>query len=339
MITLGIIGATGYTGVELYRLASRHPDIRIQYATSEQYTGQNLRTVFPQIAPTHDITLKSSSDIAGETVDVVCFCTPDGIAMKQAPQMLERGTRVVDVSPDFRFKTPEAYTAWYKKPHTAPDLLKSTVYGIPELNRNEIRDTQLVGNPGCYPTSVILGLTPLLEKQLVDPQQIIVDAKSGVSGAGRGLKLQNLFVEVNDSIAPYNVGHSHRHVGEIEQEVGMLAGARPFVIFSPHLTPMSRGILSTMYVRLTADMSSSELMAVYADRYENETFVRVSHDGMPATRFVTHTNYCDVRVDRVDGSDQAIVTSAIDNLVKGAAGQALQNINVMFGFDETAGLF
>ncbi len=338
MITLGIIGATGYTGVELYRLASRHPDIQIDFATSEQYHGQTLREIFPHTDPNQDIVLRSSAEIADTSTDVVCFCTPDGIAMAQAPQLLERGTRVVDVSPDFRFDTPEMYTAWYKRPHTASSLLKSTVYGIPELNRDRIQDARLVGNPGCYPTSVILGLAPLLEKRLIDPQQIIVDAKSGVSGPGRGLKLQNLFVEVNDSIAPYSVGHSHRHVGEIEQELAKLGHVQPFVIFSPHLVPMTRGILSTMYVRLKSDLSSDELMALYTQRYKDEPFIRVLHSCMPATRFVAQTNYCDVRIDRVEGTDQAIVTSAIDNLVKGAAGQALQNINVMYGLDEKTGL-
>jgi N-acetyl-gamma-glutamyl-phosphate reductase len=338
MITLGIIGATGYTGVELYRLASQHPDIRIDFATSEQYHGQPLRDIFPHIDPNYDIVLQSSSEIADTSTDVVCFCTPDGIAMAQAPQFLERGTRVVDISPDFRFDTPEVYTAWYKRPHTSSSLLKSTVYGIPELNRDRIRDARLVGNPGCYPTSVVLGLAPLLEKRLIDPQQIIVDAKSGVTGAGRGLKLQNLFVEVNDSIAAYNVGHSHRHVGEMEQELAKLGGVQPFVVFSPHLVPMNRGILSTMYVRLTSDLSSDELMTLYTQRYKDESFIRVSHSCMPATRFVSRTNYCDVRIDRVEGTNQAIVTSAIDNLVKGAAGQALQNINVMYRLDEGTGL-
>ena len=338
MITLGIIGATGYTGVELYMLAARHPDIRIDFATSEQYHGKALREIFPHIDPNHDITLQSTADSTATSTDVVCFCTPDGIAMSQVPHLLDQGTRIVDVSSDFRFDTPEAYTAWYKRPHSASALLKSTVYGLPELNRAHIQGARLVGNPGCYPTSVILGLAPLLEKRLIDPQQIIVDAKSGVSGAGRGLKLQNLFVEVNDSIAPYNVGHNHRHVGEIEQELAKLGGAQPFVIFSPHLVPMNRGILSTMYVRLKSDLSSEALMALYTERYQDESFIRVLHHTMPATRFVTHTNYCDVRIDRVEGTDQAIVTSAIDNLVKGAAGQALQNFNVMYDLDEKTGL-
>lgn len=338
MTTLGIVGATGYTGVELYRLASRHPELQIAFATSEQYKGQRLSEVFPQIDPRRDIELSASSDVMGSTPDVVCFCTPDGVAMQHAPGFLERGVRVVDVSPDFRFDTPEAYTAWYKKEHAAPALMKTTVYGIPELNRAKIRESRLVGNPGCYPTSVVLGVAPLLEERLIDPTPIIVDAKSGVSGAGRSLKLRNLYVEVNDSIAPYGIGHTHRHVGEMEQELSRVAGTRAFVVFSPHLTPMSRGILSTIYVKLTQDRSSKDLMDVYNRRYGAEPFVRVMHNGLPETRFVTHTNFCDVRIDRVDGSDLAIVTSAIDNLVKGAAGQALQNINVMCGFPEEAGL-
>lgn len=337
MTTLGIIGATGYTGLELYRIAGRHPHIEVAFATSEQYQGQRLSDVFPQVDRRRDITLQASNDVLDASVDIVCFCTPDGVAMKQAGRFLERNIRVIDVSPDFRFDTPEVYTTWYKHEHQAASLLRSTVYGIPELNRQRIRTSRLVGNPGCYPTSVILGLAPLLQARMIDPQHIIVDAKSGVSGAGRGLKLRNLYVEVNDSIAPYGVGHTHRHVGEMEQEIAKLAGARPFVIFSPHLTPMSRGILSTMYVRLTEDRSAEDLERLYQERYEDEPFIRLP-SGLPETRFVTHSNYCDIRVVRVAGTDQAIVLSAIDNLVKGAAGQAIQNLNVMCGFDETAGL-
>ncbi|MBM3263853.1 MAG: N-acetyl-gamma-glutamyl-phosphate reductase [candidate division Zixibacteria bacterium] len=338
MTTLGIIGATGYTGVELYRLAARHPHLHIIFATSEQYHGQQLSEVFPHIDPRKDIPLCATSDIGDEKPDVVFFCTPDGIAMQQAPAFLDRGVRVIDVSPDFRFDTPEAYKTWYKKEHTAPAFMKSAVYGLPELNRQKIRDARLVGNPGCYPTSVVLGVAPLLEQDFIAPGSIIVDAKSGVSGAGRGLKLRTLYVEVNDSIAPYGIGHTHRHVGEMEQELGRFSATKPFVVFSPHLTPMSRGILSTIYVRLTQDLGSKDLMDVYTRRYASEPFVRVLHKGLPETRFVTHTNFCDVRIDRVEGTDLAIITSAIDNLVKGAAGQALQNLNVMFGFPEEAGL-
>ncbi len=338
MIRLGIIGATGYTGMELYRLASRHPGIEIAFATSEQYSGQKLGEVFPRVDPDRDITLRSLDDIAEAPADVVCFCTPDGVAMDRVGAFLDRGMRVVDVSSDFRFDDPEVYTSWYSRPHTAPSLLDSAVYGIPELNRDRIRTADLVGNPGCYPTGVILGLAPLLEEGVIDAGQIIVDAKSGVSGAGRGLKLRNLYVEVNDSITPYNIGHSHRHVGEIEQELSRFSGERSYVVFSPHLTPMSRGILATTYVRVKNGATNGDLAALYEARYGDEPFIRLSQSGYPETRFVTWTNYCDLRIDRVDGSDFAIVTSAIDNLVKGAAGQALQNVNVMSGLDETAGL-
>ena len=338
MIKLGIIGATGYTGMELYRLASRHPGIEVVFATSEQYTGQNLREVFPRIDPDRDTTLRSLDEIAAVPADVVCFCTPDGVAMDRVGAFLERGVRVVDVSSDFRFDDPDVYTSWYSRPHTAPELLDSAVYGIPELNRDRIRTADLVGNPGCYPTGVILGLAPLLEADAIDACQVIVDAKSGVSGAGRGLKLRNLYVEVNDSITPYNIGHTHRHVGEIEQELSRFSDEQPYVVFSPHLTPMSRGILATTYVRVKNGAANGDLADLYEQRYGGEPFIRLSRSGYPETRFVTWTNYCDLRIDRVDGSDLAIVTSAVDNLVKGAAGQALQNVNVMFGRDETTGL-
>ena len=338
MIKLGIIGATGYTGMELYRLASRHSGIEVVFATSEQYCGRNLGEVFPRVDPDRDITLRSLDDIAEEPVDMVCFCTPDGVAMDRVGAFLERGARVVDVSSDFRFDDPDVYTSWYSRPHTAPSLLDSAVYGIPELNRARIRTADLVGNPGCYPTGVILGLAPLLEADAIDAGQIIVDAKSGVSGAGRGLKLRNLYVEVNDSITPYNIGHSHRHVGEIEQELSRFSDEQPYVVFSPHLTPMSRGILATAYVRVKNGADNEDLAALYEQRYGAEPFIRLSRSGYPETRFVTWTNYCDLRIDQVDGSDLAIVTSANDNLVKGAAGQALQNVNVMSGLDETTGL-
>ncbi len=338
MIKLGIIGATGYTGMELYRLASRHPAIEVVFATSEQYRGQPLEAVFPRIDPDRHITLRGLDEVTGARADVVCFCTPDGVAMDRVGTFLDRGIRVVDVSSDFRFDDPDVYTSWYKRPHTAPSLLSSAVYGIPELNRERIRTAVLVGNPGCYPTGVILGLVPLLEADAIDAGQIIVDAKSGVSGAGRSLKLRNLYVEVNDSITPYNIGHTHRHVGEIEQELSRFSGQQPYVVFSPHLTPMSRGILATTYVHLKNAAADRDLAALYAKRYGDEPFIRLSRTGYPETRFVTWTNYCDLRVDRVDGSNLAIVTSAIDNLVKGAAGQALQNVNVMNGLDETMGL-
>ncbi|MEE2709895.1 MAG: N-acetyl-gamma-glutamyl-phosphate reductase [Gemmatimonadota bacterium] len=337
MISAGIVGATGYTGIELYGLVSRHPQLQVAFATSEQYRGQQLSEVFPHINRNHDITLTHVGDIGGVLVDVVFFCTPDGVAMEQAPRFLGRRVRVIDVSPDFRFDKHEVYTAWYKREHHSPALLEQTVYGIPELNRSRIKDASLVANPGCYPTSVVLGLAPLLEAGAIDPQHIIVDAKSGVSGAGRGLKLRNLYVEVNDSIAPYNIGHTHRHVGEIEQELTKLAGSRPFVIFSPHLTPMNRGILSTIYVRLKSDLSTDALHRLYEQKYQDEPFVRLQ-DGLPETRFVAGTNFCDIKIQRIESTDQAIVTSAIDNLVKGAAGQAVQNLNVMYGFCETVGL-
>lgn len=338
MTTLGIIGATGYTGVELYQLARCHPHLQVAFATSEQYHGKRLSEVFPQVDPRRDILLRPAEAVLDEPVDLVCLCTPDGVAMKLAPRFLDRGVRVIDVSPDFRFDTPESYTAWYKQDHQAPALLKSTVYGLPELNRPRIREARLVGNPGCYPTSVILGLAPLLEQRLIDPQHIIVDAKSGVSGAGRGLKLRSHYVEVNDSIAPYGIGHKHRHVGEMEQELAKLGHTDVFVVFSPHLAPMSRGILSTMYVRLTTDPSTDDLMDLYERRYRGEPFIRLLRQCLPETRFVAHSNFCDLTIERIGGTDQAIITSAIDNLVKGAAGQALQNLNVLCGFDEEAGL-
>jgi len=340
VIKVGIIGATGYTGLELYRILRRHPGVEIAFLTSETYRGQYLSQIYPVImGKGHEGKLISAKEGIDVEVDLVFSCLPHGDSMSMIPIFLEKGARAVDLSGDFRMDTSEAYRTWYAMSHRAPELLERTVYGLTELNREAIARADLVANPGCYPVSVIIGLAPLLERHLIATDGIIIDSKSGISGAGRTTSsMRARFVESNENVAPYNVGRSHRHLGEIEQELSKIAGGDCRAIFVPQVVPLSRGILTTMYVELTEDLSTSELTSIYLERYSDEPFVRIFEDQMPEIRSVSGTNYCDVGLLRVPGTDRAIVVSAIDNLLKGASGQAVQNMNVMLGFEETAAL-
>jgi N-acetyl-gamma-glutamyl-phosphate reductase len=335
MIKVGIYGVTGYAGYELFRWLRRHRQVEVVFATSESQAGKNLASVYP--GPL-DIQLIAPADAPLSEVDVVFLGLPHGVAAEVASKALAAGVRVIDLSADFRLNTPEVYKQWYKHEHPAPDLLP-VPYGLTELYREQLKDAKLVANPGCYPTSVLLGLAPLLEAGYLADPQIIVDSKSGVSGAGRAPKLNTSFVEVNESLAPYGIGHAHRHVGEIEQEVNKLAGnISPTVIFSPHLLPVSRGILSTIYVRVPSDLSEADIRAVYAEKYANEPFVNVLPAGqLTSIAHSNHTNNCTISLTLALPGTLIVVTS-IDNLVKGAAGQAIQNMNVMFGIDEQEGL-
>ena len=338
MIRIGIIGATGYAGFALFRLLARHPESEIAFLVSGSQAGKQLSEVYPQVAGIGDRELVSLADAQGMKVDVVFLCRAHTEAMALVPGFCERGIRVVDLSADFRMDTPEAYAEWYHLAHTAPDLLKTAVYGLPELYREQIKGARLVGNPGCYPTGAILALAPLLEKRWIRVDDVIVDAKSGVSGAGRKPSPRTHFVETNENIVPYNVGRVHRHTGEIEQELSKLAGERFPVVFTPQLVPVNQGILTTAYATLEEAVDSEELTALYKSRYEAEPFVRVMEGGLPETKFVQDTNFCDVAVLRVPGTRKVLAITAIDNLVKGAAGQAVQNMNLMCGIEETAGL-
>lgn len=333
---VGIYGATGYTGFELIRWLRRHPQAEISFATSRTYAGQRLSDAFPVA---DDLPLVDGGTVDPGAVDVVFLCLPHGnttIATAQAA--LAAGARVIDLSNDFRLRDAENYAHWFKHPHGAPELLDEAVYGLPELYRKQIRTARLVANPGCYPTSVLLALLPLAEAGLLDGQ-VIVDAKSGVSGAGRSLSLKTHFVETNENFAPYNIGHSHRHVAEMEQELAVAAGAPVHVIFSPHLLPVSRGILSTIYVRLPRDLAPETVHDLYTARYKGEPFVRVLPAGrLPALNHTTHTNLCVLGMQPADDRGNWIMMSSEDNLVKGASGQALQNMNVMFDLPETMGL-
>src|SRR5262245_31940397 len=335
MINVGIYGVTGYAGYELLRWLSRHRAARLVFATSESQAGKSLAAVFP--GPL-DTPLLAPDDAPLGDADVVFLGLPHGVAAQTAQRARSAGVRVIDLSADFRLATPQEYTRWYKHEHPAPDLLPAP-YGIPELYRPALADTSLIANPGCYPTSVLLGLAPLLRTGALTDSTIIVDAKSGVSGAGRAPKQNTHFVEVNESLAPYSIGHAHRHVGEMEQEAARLAGGAPLqIVFSPHLLPISRGILSTIYVRIPTDWSEERARALYAEQYTGEPFVRLLPAGQHATiAHTAHTNLCAISLTLAQPG-LLIVISSIDNLVKGAAGQAIQNMNVMFGLEETEGL-
>ena len=334
MVNVGICGVTGYAGYELLRWLRRHRQARVVFTTSESHAGKSLAEVFP--GPL-DAPLTPLSEAPFADADVVFLALPHGAAAQAAQQALAAGARVVDLSADFRLATPVSYRRWYGHEHPAPELLGAP-YGIPELNRAALSDARLVSNPGCYPTSVLLGLAPLLRAGALADDTVIVDAKSGVSGAGRAPKQHLHFVEVNESLAPYSIGHVHRHVGEMEQEASRLAGRALQVIFSPHLLPISRGMLSTIYARVSPELSDERVRELYEEQYAGEPFVRVLPAGqLAAVAHTTHTNMCAISITRA-APDLLIICSSIDNLVKGASGQAIQNMNVMLGLDETEGL-
>ncbi len=335
MLQVGIFGITGYAGYELARWLQRHPQATVAWAVSESNAGSSLAAVVP--GPL-DLPLLALEDADWGAVDVVFTALPHGVAARTALLAQSHGVRVIDLSADLRLDSAASYQQWYGAAHPDPALL-SAPYGLPELNRAALVDAQLIANPGCYPTSVLLGLAPLIAMQAhLDTAPIIVNAASGVSGAGRSLKQNLHFVEANENFSPYNIGHTHRHVGEMEQELGKLA-ARPLtVIFAPHLLPVQRGILSTMYVQVRQELALADVQRAYGERYAAEPFVRVLPPGqLPTLAHVTYTNQCAIGLTMAQPG-LLIVTAAIDNLVKGAAGQAIQNMNVMYGLPETLGL-
>ena len=339
MLKIAIVGASGYTGVELIRILHCHPEAAVTCVTSERSAGKKVSDVFPSLRGRCDLVLENLEPVrvAGKS-DFVFTALPHKAAMEVVPTFLELGKPVVDLSADYRLKDPKEYEKWYE-PHLNPHLLKKAVYGLPELRRGKIAGANLVANPGCYPTSVILGLAPLLKKRVIDPASVIVDSKSGVTGAGRGAKVDNLFCEVNESFKAYAVGGVHRHISEMEQELSLIAGDGIAITFTPHLVPMDRGILSTIYAMPEKTMTAADLAGLYQDFYKGEPFVRVLDEGsFPSTSFVRGSNFCDIGLTVDKRSGRVIVVSAIDNLVKGASGQAVQNMNLMSGFPETMGL-
>ena len=336
-IRAAMLGASGYTGADLIRLAALHPAIEIAALIAKGHAGQRLAQVFPHLASLDLPPLVSPDQADWDQVDVVFCGLPHGTAHSEIGKLPTR-IKVIDMSADFRLRDPQVYAEWYGNEHSAPALLKDAVYGLTEHYRDEIASARLVACPGCYPTAVLLALLPLAKAKLIEASDIIIDAKSGVSGAGRSLKQNLLFSEAGEGLSPYGIGN-HRHVPEIEQELGLAAGSTVTVNFTPHLAPMSRGELCTSYVRLAGKMNASDLREALADAYAPSPFVHVVAEGaIPATQHVRGSNFCHIGVfdDRIPG--RAIVISALDNLVKGSAGQALQNFNVMYGLAETTGL-
>jgi N-acetyl-gamma-glutamyl-phosphate reductase len=338
MLKVGIVGASGYTGVELTRLLVNHPGVELVVATSRQHAGRKLSDVYPNLRGLTDLVCE---DVVLEQLvdraDLFFTAVPHQTAMNIVPAFLEAGKKVVDLSADFRIDDASVYEAWYQT-HIAQEYLEEAVYGLPELNRVAIAKARLVANPGCYPTSIILGLAPLLKHRIIDAGTIIADCKSGTSGAGRGAKQATLYCEVTEGFKAYSVG-SHRHTPEIEQEIAKLAGNPVKMSFTPHLVPMVRGILSTVYGTLLKDVSQQEVDEMYQDFYRDEKFVRPCSPGtFPATQFVRGSNYCDIGLHVDARTKRIVVVSAIDNLVKGAAGQAVQNMNLVLGFEESMGL-
>ena len=334
-VRVGIMGATGYSALELLRYLLRHPEVEISVLTSRQEGNPHIAAVHPSLAGRLDLCCENlEPEAVAARSDVVFCCLPHGVTAQVVPRLLEAGTRVVDLSADFRLKNAEVYRQWYGKEHQAPELLSQAVYGLPELYREQIRSCRLVANPGCYPTSAILALAPLLRAGVIEPRGIIVDSKSGVSGAGRQPKLTTLYPECNESLSAYNVGR-HRHTPEIEQVLGEAAGADVEVIFTPHLAPMDRGILSTVYAVPQREVGEEELLELFADFYRREPFVRVV-EHLPATKDTAGSNFCDLTVRVVRG--RVLMLSCLDNLGKGAAGAAVQNMNLLLGLEETTAL-
>lgn len=339
MIKVGIIGATGYTGVELVRLLSRHPGVEIVGLTSQTYNEQSFDSVFASAVNFSDLILEpqDAEALAGRC-DVIFTALPHGVSMDVVETIVNQGKKVIDLGADYRFDQVEVYEQWYRVKHKTPGLAVQAVYGLPELHRQKICGAGVVGNPGCYPTSIILGLAPLLGNDLIDRSSIIADSKSGVSGAGRGLNLAIHYSECNENFKAYNIG-GHRHTPEIEQELSKLAGKELTISFTPHLVPMTRGILSTIYATLRDSRTTADLLDLYKDYYKNEYFIRIHPTGQfPQTKWVYGSNFCDIGLTVDARTGRVIVVSAIDNLVKGASGQAVQNMNIMFGLPEKTGL-
>ena len=336
MVKVGIVGGTGYTGVELLRLLASHEEAEVAIITSRAESGRRVDDLYPNLRGVYELAFTEPDVQSLAACDVVFFATPHNVAMNLVPALMEEGARVIDLSADYRIRDAELWSRWYGEPHASPELLAEAVYGLPETNRKQIAGARLVACPGCYPTSVQLGFLPLLGSGLVDASHLIASSASGVSGAGRQAKVDNLLSEVADSFKAYGVS-GHRHLPEIEQGLEDVAGEPVAVTFVPHLLPQVRGIHSTLYARLVGD--PGDLQALYEDRYVDEPFVDVLPAGeLPQTRTVKGANYCQLSVAVPQGRDMVVIMSAIDNLVKGASGQAIQNMNIMLGLDERMGL-
>lgn len=339
MIKAAVIGGTGYAGQQLIRLLSMHPSSKPVSIGSRSYENELFSDVYGNYRNINEYCCDNLSlDELANQADVIFLALPHGLASKQISEAVLEKTRIIDLGADFRLKDPDVYEEWYQVEHFSRDLISQAVYGLPELHRNTIQRARLVANPGCYTTCSILSLAPFIKHGLIDTDTIIIDAKSGVTGAGRGMNLPNLYCECNESIKAYKVA-SHRHTPEIEQELGLLADKNITLTFTPHLTPMNRGILAVSYAKLTADLSEDDLLQIAEYFYRNEHFVRVYTDGkLPETRWVKGSNYCDIGLKVDERTHRLIVVAALDNLMKGAASQAVQNMNIMFGLPEKTGI-
>lgn len=338
-IKVGIVGGTGYTGVELLRLLSQHPNVELHAITSRKEDGMKVAEMFPNLRGKVDLAFTTPEKAALTQCDVVFFATPHGVAMAQAEELLAAGVKVIDLAADFRLQDTAEFEKWYKMPHTCTDILKNnSCYGLVEINRDKIAKSQVIGNPGCYPTTIILGLAPVLEAGLVDTSHIVADCKSGVSGAGRKAEVGTLFSEASDNFKAYGVS-GHRHHPEITEQLSKLAKAPVGLLFVPHLVPMIRGMLSTLYVKIKPEALNTDFQKLYEERYANEVFVDVMPAGsLPETRSVRASNQLRIALHRPGNGDTLVVVVVQDNLVKGASGQAIQNMNVLFGLPESTGL-
>lgn len=340
MVNVGICGATGYSGRELIRILLRHPEVKIAFLTSEQFSGQSIAEVFPEFRGRIDLKCQNldSSIHFNEKLDFVFLALPHTLSMQVTPKFLDKGTRVIDLSGDYRLPQSQAYEKWYGKPHQDIQNLKKAVYGLPEFFRSEIKKASLISNPGCYPTAACLGLVPALKNEWIQLEGIMIDAKSGVSGAGRSPSLSTHFPEVYGNMKAYKIA-VHQHTPEIERILSHWANHEVKVVFVPHLIPVERGILCTIYANLKREAKTSDVLESFGAFYKNEPFVRVlPHGQYPQTRSVVDSNYCDIGLQVDERTGKIVIVSVIDNMVKGASGQAVQNMNLMAGFSETMGL-
>jgi len=337
MLKVGVVGGTGYTGAELLRLLVMHPKVELRYVTSRSESGKKIADLFPNLRGFTEICFTEPAAETLSECDVVFFATPNGTAMKMVPELVDNNVRVIDLAADFRLQDAAVWKQWYGMDHACLDVLAQAVYGLPEINRDAIKSAKVVANPGCYPTATTLGFLPLIEQGLIDDQHLIVDAKSGVSGAGRGASVATLQAESAENFKPYAV-NGHRHLPEIIQTLSGVAGHDIGLTFVPHLLPMIRGIETTLYATLKSEVAT-DLRQLYVDCYTDEPFVDILDEGvMPETRTVKGANTCRISIFRPQQGDTVVVSAVIDNLVKGAAGQAIQNMNIMFEFEETLGL-
>ncbi len=337
-VKVGIVGGTGYTGVELLRLLSTHPNVKLHAITSRKEEGMPVSDMFPNLRGHVDLAFSTPEHAALTECDVVFFATPHGVAMSQARELIDAGVKIIDLAADFRLQDTAVFEKWYKMPHSCPDILRDSAYGLVELNRDKIGGATVIGNPGCYPTTVILGLAPLIEKKLINIDNIIADCKSGVSGAGRKAEVSTLFSEAGDNFKAYGVA-GHRHHPEITEQLSAMAQEPVNLMFVPHLVPMIRGMLSTIYVTIKDEALDTDFQELYETRYADEQFVDVMPAGsQPETRSVRASNTLRIAVHRPGNGKQLIIIAIQDNLVKGAAGQAVQNMNLLFGLPEQTGL-